>query len=126
MIGHLGDFPASLDSRTTIRRGCANPGSPSRFAAPLLPVIVSLNDLLRSGDNIHTMEAVLSGTLNFVFNNYDGKKSFASVVKQAQEVRRRINMVSGGETSGNVGSLSTTLARANGSAAAEGTAATFP
>ncbi|MEO5893726.1 MAG: bifunctional aspartate kinase/homoserine dehydrogenase I [Ferruginibacter sp.] len=50
-----------------------------------LPVIVSLNDLLRSGDNIHTMEAVLSGTLNFVFNNYDGKKSFASVVRQAQD-----------------------------------------
>ncbi|MEO6731692.1 MAG: bifunctional aspartate kinase/homoserine dehydrogenase I [Ferruginibacter sp.] len=49
-----------------------------------LPVIGSLNDLLRSGDNIHTMEAVLSGTLNFVFNNYDGKKSFASVVRQAQ------------------------------------------
>ncbi|MEO6548461.1 MAG: bifunctional aspartate kinase/homoserine dehydrogenase I [Ferruginibacter sp.] len=50
-----------------------------------LPVIGSLNDLLRSGDNIHTMEAVLSGTLNFVFNNYDGRKSFASVVKQAQD-----------------------------------------
>ena len=50
-----------------------------------LPIIVSLNDLLRSGDKIHTMEAVLSGTLNFVFNNYDGKKSFASVVKQAQD-----------------------------------------
>jgi bifunctional aspartokinase / homoserine dehydrogenase 1 len=50
-----------------------------------LPVIVSLNDLLRSGDTIHSMEAVLSGTLNFVFNNYDGKKSFASVVKQAQD-----------------------------------------
>lgn len=49
-----------------------------------LPIIVSLNDLLRSGDKIHTMEAVLSGTLNFVFNNYDGKKSFASVVRQAQ------------------------------------------
>ncbi|MBC7888029.1 MAG: bifunctional aspartate kinase/homoserine dehydrogenase I [Ferruginibacter sp.] len=49
-----------------------------------LPIIVSLNDLLRSGDKIHTMEAVLSGTLNFVFNNYDGKKSFASVVQQAQ------------------------------------------
>ena len=50
-----------------------------------LPIIGSLNDLLRSGDKIHTMEAVLSGTLNFVFNHYDGKKSFASVVKQAQE-----------------------------------------
>lgn len=50
-----------------------------------LPIISTLNDLLRSGDNIHKMEAVLSGTLNFVFNNYDGKKSFASVVKQAQD-----------------------------------------
>ncbi len=50
-----------------------------------LPIIETLNDLLQSGDTIHKMEAVLSGTLNFVFNNYDGKKSFASVVKQAQE-----------------------------------------
>ena len=50
-----------------------------------LPIISTLNDLLRSGDKIKRMEAVLSGTLNFVFNNYDGKKSFASVVKQAQD-----------------------------------------
>ena len=50
-----------------------------------LPIIGTLNDLISSGDKINKMEAVLSGTLNFVFNNYDGKKSFASVVKQAQE-----------------------------------------
>ena len=50
-----------------------------------LPIIGTLNDLVSSGDNIKKMEAVLSGTLNFVFNNYDGKKSFASVVKQAQD-----------------------------------------
>jgi aspartokinase/homoserine dehydrogenase 1 len=31
------------------------------------------------------MEAVLSGTLNFVFNHYDGSRSFASVVRQAQD-----------------------------------------
>lgn len=31
------------------------------------------------------MQAVLSGTLNFVFNNYDGKRKFAEVVKQAQD-----------------------------------------
>jgi bifunctional aspartokinase / homoserine dehydrogenase 1 len=49
-----------------------------------LPIISTLNDLLRSGDTVHKMEAVLSGTLNFVFNNYDGKSSFASVVRQAQ------------------------------------------
>jgi bifunctional aspartokinase / homoserine dehydrogenase 1 len=50
-----------------------------------LPVIGTLNDLISSGDRINKMEAVLSGTLNFVFNNYDGKKSFASVVRQAQD-----------------------------------------
>ena len=50
-----------------------------------LPVIGTLNDLLLSGDKITKIEAVLSGTLNFVFNNYNGKKSFAQVVKQAQE-----------------------------------------
>lgn len=50
-----------------------------------LPVIGTLNDLLRSGDEITRIEAVLSGTLNFVFNNYDGRKSFADVVRQASK-----------------------------------------
>lgn len=50
-----------------------------------LPVIGALNDLLRSGDEVKKIQAVLSGTLNFVFNNYDTKKSFAEVVKQAQK-----------------------------------------
>ncbi len=50
-----------------------------------LPVIGTLSDLLRSGDNVQRIEAVLSGTLNFVFNNYDGKRLFADVVKQAQD-----------------------------------------
>jgi bifunctional aspartokinase / homoserine dehydrogenase 1 len=49
-----------------------------------LPIIGTINDLLRSGDHVNKMEAVLSGTLNFVFNNYNGKKSFAEVVRQAQ------------------------------------------
>jgi aspartokinase/homoserine dehydrogenase 1 len=50
-----------------------------------LPIIGTLKDLLHSGDKINSIQAVLSGTLNFVFNNYDGTKSFASVVKQAQD-----------------------------------------
>ncbi|MBS1549743.1 MAG: bifunctional aspartate kinase/homoserine dehydrogenase I [Bacteroidetes bacterium] len=65
----------------------------SKFKAPFLfetnvgaglPIIGTLNDLIRSGDEIHRIEAVLSGTLNFVFNNYDGTRSFADIVKQAQ------------------------------------------
>jgi bifunctional aspartokinase / homoserine dehydrogenase 1 len=50
-----------------------------------LPVINTLNDLLRSGDRVNRIEAVLSGTLNFVFNNYDGSRKFADVVRQAQD-----------------------------------------
>src|SRR5688572_19874713 len=50
-----------------------------------LPIIGTLNDLLRSGDRVNRIDAVLSGTLNFVFNNYDGKQKFADVVKQAQD-----------------------------------------
>ncbi len=50
-----------------------------------LPVISTLNDLITSGDKLVELEAVLSGTLNYVFNNYDGDKSFAEVVKQAQD-----------------------------------------
>ena len=50
-----------------------------------LPIIGTLNDLLRSGDQVNRIEAVLSGTLNFAFNNYDGKRKFADVIRQAQE-----------------------------------------
>ena len=53
-----------------------------------LPIVSTLNDLIHSGDTIHKIEAVLSGTLNFVFNHYAGGadgKTFAQVVKQAQD-----------------------------------------
>lgn len=50
-----------------------------------LPVIGTLNDLLRSGDVINKIEAVLSGTLNFVFNNYNATRTFSEVVRQAQD-----------------------------------------
>ena len=49
-----------------------------------LPIISTLNDLVKSGDEIIAIEAVLSGSLNFIFNNYNGEQEFASVVRQAQ------------------------------------------
>ncbi|RZJ51001.1 MAG: bifunctional aspartate kinase/homoserine dehydrogenase I [Chryseobacterium sp.] len=50
-----------------------------------LPIIGTINDLIRSGDKIMSIKAVLSGTLNFVFNNYDGSKTFSEVVAKAQK-----------------------------------------
>lgn len=50
-----------------------------------LPVIDTLNNLIASGDQVVKIEAVLSGSLNFVFNNYTPDNTFVSVVKQAKE-----------------------------------------
>ncbi len=50
-----------------------------------LPIIDTLKHLMASGDKILKIQAVLSGSLNFVFNNFNDKVSFHDVVKQAQE-----------------------------------------
>jgi aspartokinase/homoserine dehydrogenase 1 len=49
-----------------------------------LPVINTLNDLLVSGDRVIRIEAVLSGTLNFIFSSFDGSKKFSEVVAEAK------------------------------------------
>ncbi|MDE0471018.1 MAG: bifunctional aspartate kinase/homoserine dehydrogenase I [Ekhidna sp.] len=51
-----------------------------------LPILSTLNDLVRSGDHVIKLEAVLSGTLNFLFNEYNGSKPFVSVIKKAKEL----------------------------------------
>lgn len=48
-----------------------------------LPVIDTLNNLVASGDKIKSIQAVLSGSLNFVFNNFNDTTKFYDVVKQA-------------------------------------------
>ncbi|MDR1984189.1 MAG: bifunctional aspartate kinase/homoserine dehydrogenase I [Prevotellaceae bacterium] len=49
-----------------------------------LPIISTLNQIISSGDKVHACEAVLSGSLNFLFSNYDGKKPFARIIREAQ------------------------------------------
>ncbi|OEK08420.1 bifunctional aspartate kinase/homoserine dehydrogenase I [Flavivirga aquatica] len=48
-----------------------------------LPIIDTLNNLIASGDKITSIQAVLSGSLNFVFNNFNDSTKFYDVVKQA-------------------------------------------
>lgn len=50
-----------------------------------LPVIDTLKNLVLSGDRVRKIRAVLSGSLNFVFNTFDGETPFADVVRQAAE-----------------------------------------
>lgn len=51
-----------------------------------LPILSTLNDLIRSGDQVNKVEAVLSGTLNFLFNEYDGTIPFVDVIKKANKL----------------------------------------
>lgn len=51
-----------------------------------LPIVRVLKDLMLSGDRIVKIEAILSGTISYIFNNFIGESSFYDVVKQAQEL----------------------------------------
>ena len=48
-----------------------------------LPIINTLSNLIASGDKVSKIQAVLSGSLNFIFNNFNESNSFYDVVKQA-------------------------------------------
>ncbi|SDJ85090.1 aspartate kinase [Catalinimonas alkaloidigena] len=51
-----------------------------------LPVIGTLQDLIQSGDRILKIEAILSGTLNYLFNEHKEGVAFSDVVKTAQRL----------------------------------------
>src|SRR5699024_9710316 len=50
-----------------------------------LPIIKTLKDLMISGDRIVKIEAILSGTISFIFNNFKREEHFHSIVKDAQD-----------------------------------------
>ncbi len=49
-----------------------------------LPIISTLHDLIASGDTIMKIEGILSGTLSFLFNSFDGSTPFSKLVEEAQ------------------------------------------
>lgn len=51
-----------------------------------LPIIGTLNDLLLSGDVIISIEAILSGTLSYIFNTFNDSMCFSDVVREAQKL----------------------------------------
>lgn len=50
-----------------------------------LPIINTMNDLINSGDHILKLEAVLSGTLNFIFNTISADIPFSKAIQMAKE-----------------------------------------
>ncbi len=49
-----------------------------------LPIITTVRDLRETGDRIRSVEGLLSGTLAYLFNVYDGREPFSSIVKAAR------------------------------------------
>ena len=51
-----------------------------------LPIITTLRDLIRTGDEVIEIEGVLSGTLSYLFNQFSSDRSFSAVVLEAQKL----------------------------------------
>lgn len=78
---------SSYDNYNELKRLSRKYNAPFLFETNVgagLPVIDTLNNLIASGDKITSIQAVLSGSLNFVFNNFNATTKFHDVVKQAQ------------------------------------------
>ncbi len=50
-----------------------------------LPVITTLCDLIHTGDQVHSVQGIFSGTLAYLFNVYDGSRPFSDIVREARE-----------------------------------------
>ena len=64
-----------------------------------LPVVSTLRDLIASGDDIVRIEGILSGTLSYLFNTFDGTVPFSQLVARRARsaspspIRARISRV---------------------------------
>jgi len=50
-----------------------------------LPIISTLQDLIDTGDRVHSVQGIFSGTLAYLFNVYDGRKPFSEIVRVARD-----------------------------------------
>ncbi|SEC78579.1 aspartate kinase [Tenacibaculum sp. MAR_2009_124] len=79
---------SNLENYKNLKRVSRKYNAPFLFETNVgagLPVIDTLKNLVASGDRVIKIQAVLSGSLNFVFNNFNTSSSFHDVVKEAQK-----------------------------------------
>ena len=79
---------SDYDSYIKLKKTALARGVKFRFETNVgagLPIIGTINDLCNSGDRILKIEAVLSGTLNFIFNELSANVPFSETVRRAKE-----------------------------------------
>ena len=78
----------SLGNYINLKKIARKYGAPFLFETNVgagLPIIDTLNNLIASGDKIHKIQAILSGSLNFIFNAFTTGIAFHDVVLEAQK-----------------------------------------
>jgi aspartokinase/homoserine dehydrogenase 1 len=83
-------FSAPYKHYSALKEAAIEIGATLRYETTVgaaLPILESISRSVHSGDEIVRIEAVLSGTLNYIFSNYAGGEggTFAEVVKRAQD-----------------------------------------
>lgn len=83
-------FSAPYSQYKTLKDAALENGASLRYETTVgaaLPILESIARSVNSGDSIQKIEAVLSGTLNYIFSTYRGGEggTFAEVVRRAQE-----------------------------------------
>ena len=78
----------AIERYRAIRAAAVAGGARFRYEATVgagLPIIQTLRDLLDSGDELHAVEGIFSGTLAWLFNRYDGTIAFSTLLQEAQD-----------------------------------------
>ncbi len=79
---------SGLARAQAIRAACAHSGvryGDSATVGAGLPLLCSLRALVQGGDRIHAVEGVLSGSLAWLFDRYDGMRPFSGFVREAHD-----------------------------------------
>ena len=78
---------SDFENYKTLKRVSRKYNAPFLFETNVgagLPIIDTLKNLITSGDRVQKIQAVLSGSLNYVFNNFNENSTFNAIVKAAQ------------------------------------------
>ena len=78
----------SLELWQQIRRACAERGSGFGDRATVgagLPLLRSIRELRAGGDRIHAIAGIMSGSLAWLFDRFDGSRAFSELVREARE-----------------------------------------
>lgn len=78
----------SLDQWRAIRAACAQSGTCFGDRATVgagLPLLRSIRELCAGGDTIHAIAGVMSGSLAWLFHNFDGSRPFSDLVREARD-----------------------------------------